>query len=98
MKKNNVTKTQKAKTTAKSKTVKSTGKSKSVRETYRLLVAQQKSAKPNREEQLKSLFGPSNDGIPTESLTYIRKNPKRFVKKITDIYGKDSVVKWANNK
>ena len=47
----------------------------------------------NREEALSSLFGPSKSGVPTESLTYIRKNPKRFVQKITEIYGLNSVVK-----
>ncbi len=48
----------------------------------------------NREEELLTLFGPSCEGVPTESLTYIRKNPKRFIKKITEIYGVNSVVKW----
>jgi len=48
----------------------------------------------NREEELLTLFGPSKTEVPTESLTYIRKNPKRFVKKITEIYGLNSVVKW----
>ena len=48
----------------------------------------------NREEELLTLFGPSCEEVPTESLTYIRKNPKRFVKKITEIYGLNSVVKW----
>ena len=28
----------------------------------------------NREEALASLFGPSKTNVPTESLTYIRKN------------------------
>ena len=32
----------------------------------------------NREESLLSLFGPTSNEVPTESLTYIRKNPKRF--------------------
>ena len=49
----------------------------------------------NREEALLTRFGPSSEGVPTESLTYIRKNPKRFVKKITEIYGLESVVKWV---
>lgn len=51
--------------------------------------------KKNREESLVTLFGPSGNEVPTESLTYIRKNPKRFVKKITEIYGLESVVKWV---
>jgi hypothetical protein len=45
-----------------------------------------------------SLFGPSKTNVPTESLTYIRKNPKRFVQKITEIYGLNSVVKWVGEK
>ena len=49
----------------------------------------------NREEALASLFGPSKTEVPTESLTYIRKNPKRFINKITEIYGLESVVKWV---
>jgi hypothetical protein len=52
----------------------------------------------NREEALASLFGPSRVEVPTESLTYIRKNPKRFVQKITEIYGLNSVVKWVGEK
>ena len=54
-----------------------------------------KNLKKTREESLVTLFGPSGNGVPTESLTYIRKNPKRFVKKITEIYGLESVVKWV---
>ena len=53
------------------------------------------STRKNREESLITLFGPAGNGVPTESLTYIRKNPKRFVKKITEIYGLESVVKWV---
>lgn len=52
----------------------------------------------NREEALLSLFGPSKIDVPTESLTYIRKNPKRFVQKIVEIYGTHSVVNWVGNK
>ena len=35
--------------------------------------------KKTREESLVTLFGPSGNEVPTESLTYIRKNPKRFI-------------------
>jgi hypothetical protein len=52
----------------------------------------------NREESLRTLFGPAKTDVPTESLTYIRKNPKRFVQKITEIYGLNSVVKWVGEK
>ncbi|NIQ14794.1 MAG: hypothetical protein GTO02_10465 [Candidatus Dadabacteria bacterium] len=52
----------------------------------------------NREESLRTLFGPTKTDVPTESLTYIRKNPKRFVQKITEIYGLNSVVKWVGEK
>jgi hypothetical protein len=54
-----------------------------------------KTLKKTREESLVSLFGPSGTEVPTESLTYIRKNPKRFINKITEIYGLESVVKWV---
>ena len=54
-----------------------------------------KNLKKTREESLVSLFGPSGNEVPTESLTYIRKNPKRFINKITEIYGLESVVKWV---
>ena len=53
------------------------------------------SLKKTREESLVTLFGPSGNEVPTESLTYIRKNPKRFINKITEIYGLESVVKWV---
>jgi len=33
-----------------------------------------------------------------ESHPDIRKNPKRFVQKITEIYGLNSVVKWVGEK
>lgn len=51
----------------------------------------------NREEELLTLFGPSKTEVPAESLTYIRKNPRRFMKKITEIYGLNSVVKWVGD-
>jgi hypothetical protein len=54
-----------------------------------------KTLKKTREESLVTLFGPAGNGVPTESLTYIRKNPKRFINKITEIYGLESVVKWV---
>ena len=54
-----------------------------------------KTLKKTREEALVTLFGPSGNEVPTESLTYIRKNPKRFINKITEIYGLESVVKWV---
>jgi|TARA_B100000900_G_scaffold338776_1_gene301065 hypothetical protein len=54
-----------------------------------------KTLKKTREESLVTLFGPSGNEVPTESLTYIRKNPKRFINKITEIYGLESVVKWV---
>ena len=56
-----------------------------------------KKAPKNREQELLTLFGPSKTEVPTESLTYIRKNPKRFMKKITEIYGLNSVVKWVGD-
>ena len=54
-----------------------------------------KNLKKTREESLVTLFGPSGNEVPTESLTYIRKNPKRFINKITEIDGLESVVKWV---
>ena len=54
-----------------------------------------KTLKKTREESLVTLFGPSGNEVPTESLTYIRKNTKRFINKITEIYGLESVVKWV---
>ena len=53
------------------------------------------STKTTREQELMSLFGPTSSNVPTQSLTYIRKNPKRFVQKIQEIYGLNSVVKWV---
>ena len=54
-----------------------------------------KTLKKTREEYLVRLFGPSGTEVTTESITYIRKNPKRFINKITEIYGLESVVKWV---
>ena len=56
------------------------------------------SVKSTREQELKSLFGPASTNVPTQSSTYIRKNPKRFVQKIQEIYGLNSVVKWLGEK
>ena len=78
------TKSRKTKTTSRRKTTTS--------------VTKVQKPRVNREQQLRALFGPSKSDIPTESLTYIRKNPKRFIKKISDIYGKDSVIKWVKTK
>ena len=51
--------------------------------------------KVRREDKILSLFGPSKKNVPLESVVYIRKNPKRFIKKITEIYGVESVVTWV---
>lgn len=56
-----------------------------------------KSKKQTREQQLTSLFGPAKNGVPAESVTYIRKNPKRTVKKLASIYGLESIVKWLGS-
>ena len=56
-----------------------------------------KSRKKTREQLIMELFGPDGTNIPMESLTYVRKNPKRFVKKISKIYGVDKLKEWLNN-
>jgi len=56
-----------------------------------------KKRKKTREESIMELFGPDGKNISAESLTYVRKNPKRFVKKISKIYGLDRVNEWLNN-
>lgn len=55
-----------------------------------------KQRKKTREQLIMELFGPDGGNIPMESLTYVRKNPKRFVKKISKIYGVDKVNEWLN--
>jgi|TARA_R110001592_G_C13041411_1_gene739305 hypothetical protein len=57
-----------------------------------------KNPKVTREQQLKRLFGPASKNVPADSLVYIRKNPKRFVQTITEIYGMGSVLKWMSDK
>jgi len=56
-----------------------------------------KKRKKTREELIMELFGPDGKNISAESITYVRKNPKRFVKKISKIYGLDRVNEWLNN-
>lgn len=56
-----------------------------------------KKRKKTREQLIMELFGPDGTNIPMESLTYVRKNPKRFVKKISKIYGTEKVNDWLNN-
>lgn len=56
-----------------------------------------KKRKKTREQLIMELFGPDGNNIPMESLTYVRKNPKRFVKKISKIYGTEKMNDWLNN-
>jgi len=56
-----------------------------------------KKRKKTREQLIMELFGPDGTNIPMESLTYVRKNPKRFVKKISKIYGTEKMNDWLNN-
>ena len=45
-----------------------------------------------REKDIMGAFGSYSDDIPVNVISYLRKNPRRFLKKIVDIYGMERVL------
>jgi polyhydroxyalkanoate synthesis regulator phasin len=46
----------------------------------------------DREKDIMSAFGSYSSDLPANVISYLRKNPRTFLKKIVDIYGMDKVL------
>lgn len=45
-----------------------------------------------REDEIMNAFGPYKDDIPPNVVSYLRKNPRTFLKKLTSFYGMDRML------
>jgi hypothetical protein len=48
----------------------------------------------DREKDIMSAFGSYSGDIPPNVISYLRKNPRRFLQRIVDIYGMDKVLEF----
>jgi hypothetical protein len=51
-----------------------------------------------REDELMKAFGPYSKDIPPHVISYLRKNPRIFLKRIVDVYGMDRVLDFIGYK
>jgi hypothetical protein len=47
-----------------------------------------------REEDISKIFGKYKGHIPDDVLRYMRKNPKRIVKALVDVYGTEQIMEY----
>lgn len=47
-----------------------------------------------RESEIINAFGPYRNDIPANVISYLRKNPRTFLKKLTDAYGMDKMLEF----
>lgn len=47
-----------------------------------------------RESQLSKSFGAYSDDVPPQVISYLRKNPRRFLQKFVEIYGMEKVLEY----
>jgi hypothetical protein len=47
-----------------------------------------------REKEIMDAFGPYGNDIPPQVISYLRKNPKRFLQRMVNIYGMDRVLDY----
>lgn len=46
----------------------------------------------DREREIMNAFGPYRDDVPANVISYLRKNPRRFLQTLTDVYGMDRML------
>jgi hypothetical protein len=46
----------------------------------------------DREREIMDAFGPYRDDVPANVISYLRKNPRRFLQKLTNAYGIDKML------
>jgi hypothetical protein len=62
------------------------------RERHQTQFAKSKFEPYDREREIMDAFGPYRDDIPANIISYLRKNPRRFLQKLTDAYGMDKML------
>ena len=48
----------------------------------------------DREREIMDAFGPYRDDVPANVVSYLRKNPKRFLQKLVKVYGMDKTLEY----
>lgn len=51
-----------------------------------------------REDELMNAFGPYSKDVPPHVISYLRKNPRRFLQRMVDVYGMDRVLDFIGYK
>jgi len=46
----------------------------------------------DREREIMNAFGPYRDDVPANVISYLRKNPRNFLKRLTAFYGMDKML------
>jgi len=46
----------------------------------------------DRERDIMSVFGPYSNDVPPNVVSYLRKNPRTFLKRMVDVYGMDKIL------
>lgn len=62
------------------------------RDRHRTQFAKSKFDPYEREEQIMKAFGPYKDDVPANVISYLRKNPRTFLKRLTNHYGMDKML------
>ena len=62
------------------------------RERHQTQFAKSKFEPYDREREIMGAFGPYRDDLPPNIISYLRKNPRRFLQKMVDIYGMDKIL------
>jgi hypothetical protein len=48
----------------------------------------------DREREIMNAFGPYREDVPANVVSYLRKNPRNFLKRLTDVYGMDKMLEY----
>jgi len=51
----------------------------------------------NREADIMSAFGPYATDVPPNVVSYLRKNPRLFLKRLVDVYGMDKFLEFIGH-
>jgi hypothetical protein len=62
------------------------------RERHQTHFAKSKFEPYDRERDIMDAFGPYKDDVPVNVISYLRKNPRTFLKKLVDVYGMDKFL------
>lgn len=48
----------------------------------------------DREREIMNVFGPYRDDVPTNVISYLRKNPRNFLRRLTAVYGMEKMLEY----